>query len=263
MVNSTFKEENPCISADGLELYFASNRKGGYGGHDIWVTRRQTKHGFWGIPTNLGPTINTDMMDISPCIAADGLSLYLACYQRDREGCYDLFVTERATIEDPWGEPVRLEPDVNFEYNDVVPSISPNGLTLFYARGSVPSLAGLCMTTRATVLDLWEPAIGISSMYDCSNYDYAPSVSADGSTLFFESCRAGSFGESDIWQMSIEPVVDFNGDGIVSALDIAIMIAHWGEDYSLCDIGPTPLGDRIVDVHDLIVLTDHLCLEIP
>jgi len=81
------------------------------------------------------------MMDISPCIAADGLSLYLACYQRDSIGCYDLFVTKRATTENPWGEPVRLGPDVNFEYNDVVPSISADGLTLFYARRSVPSLA--------------------------------------------------------------------------------------------------------------------------
>lgn len=262
-VNSTAKEENPFISADGLELYFASNRKGGYGGHDIWVTRRQTMGDSWGRPTNLGPTINTGMMDISPCVAADGLSLYLACYQRDREGCYDLFMTERATTEDSWNEPVRLGPNVNFSYNDVVPSISANGLTLFYARGAVPSYAGLCMTTRSTVSDFWNPTIGISSMFDSSNYDYAPSVSADGSILYFESCRPGGYGDSDIWQMSIEPVVDFNGDGIVNVLDIAIMIDHWGEDYPLCDIGPTPLGDRIVDFHDLIVLTDHLCLEIP
>ncbi|MCP4261608.1 MAG: hypothetical protein GY774_29510 [Planctomycetes bacterium] len=263
IINSTAKEENPCISADGLELYFASNRKGGYGGHDIWITRRQTKQDLWGIPTNLGPTINTGMMDISPCITADGLSLYLACYQRDGIGCYDLFVSERMTVENPWSEPARLGPDVNFEYNDVVPSISADGLTLFYARGSVPSLAGLCMTTRATTSDFWGTSMGLHSKCDTSSYDYAPSVSADGSTLYFESCRAGSFGDSDIWQMSIEPVVDFNGDGIVSALDIAIMIAHWGQDHPLCDIGPTPLGDRIVDVHDLIVLTDHLCLEIP
>ena len=119
------------------------------------------------------------------------------------------------------------------------------------------------MTTRSTMFDSWGATIGLSSMFDSSSYDYAPSVSAEGTILYFESCRSGGFGDSDIWQMSIEPVFDFNGDGIVNALDIAIMIAHWGQDYPLCDIGPTPLGDRIVDVHDLIVLTDHLCLEIP
>jgi len=53
-------------------------------------------------------------------------------------------------------------------------------------------------------------------------------------------------------------VVDFNGDGIVDASDMCIMIDHWGENYSLCDIGPMPWGDGIVDVQDLIVLSEHL-----
>ncbi|MBL7189862.1 MAG: hypothetical protein ISS70_26330 [Phycisphaerae bacterium] len=62
----------------------------------------------------------------------------------------------------------------------------------------------------------------------------------------------------DLWQVSIEPVVDLNGDGIVDAADMCIIVDHWGENYSLCDIGPTPLGDGIVDVQDLIVLAEHL-----
>ncbi len=57
-------------------------------------------------------------------------------------------------------------------------------------------------------------------------------------------------------------IVDFNGDGIVDSADMCIMVDHWGEDYSLCDIGPTPFGDGIVDVQDLIVLAEHLFEEI-
>jgi len=53
-------------------------------------------------------------------------------------------------------------------------------------------------------------------------------------------------------------IVDFNGDGIVDSADMCIMIDHWGENYSLCDIGPMPWGDGVVDVQDLIVLADHL-----
>jgi hypothetical protein len=64
-----------------------------------------------------------------------------------------------------------------------------------------------------------------------------------------------------MWQAPIIPIVDFNGDGIVDALDMCIMVDHWGENYSLCDIGPTPLGDGIVDVEDLIVLAEHLFEE--
>ena len=53
-------------------------------------------------------------------------------------------------------------------------------------------------------------------------------------------------------------IIDFNGDGIVDSADMCIMVDHWGEDYSLCDIGPMPWGDGIVDVQDLIVLAEHL-----
>ncbi len=60
-----------------------------------------------------------------------------------------------------------------------------------------------------------------------------------------------------------EPIVDFNGDGIVDSADMHIMIDYWGTDESLCDIGPTPFGDGIVDVQDLIVLAEHLCEEFP
>jgi len=54
------------------------------------------------------------------------------------------------------------------------------------------------------------------------------------------------------------PILDFNGDGIVGVEDVVILTDHWGEDYSLCDIGPTPLGDGIVDAQDLIVLAEYI-----
>ncbi len=58
--------------------------------------------------------------------------------------------------------------------------------------------------------------------------------------------------------MSIIPVVDLNGDGIVDSADMCIMVDHWGTDEPLCDIGPMPWGDGIVNVQDLIVLAEHL-----
>ncbi|MEJ2702038.1 MAG: M56 family metallopeptidase, partial [Sedimentisphaerales bacterium] len=56
-VNSPSGEGAPCISADGLSLYFSSERPGGYGGSDLWVTTRQTRTAPWGKPINLGPTV--------------------------------------------------------------------------------------------------------------------------------------------------------------------------------------------------------------
>jgi hypothetical protein len=53
-------------------------------------------------------------------------------------------------------------------------------------------------------------------------------------------------------------ITDFNGDGIVDAADMCVMVDYWGTDEPLCDIGPIPWGDGIVDVQDLIVLAEHL-----
>ena len=93
--------------------------------------------------------------------------------------------------------------------------------------------------------------------------DGGPSISEDGLTLYFHSNRPGGSGGQDIWQASITPIVDLNGDGIVDAADMCIMVDNWGTDNRLCDIGPMPWGDGIVDVQDLIVLAEHLFEELP
>jgi hypothetical protein len=80
---------------------------------------------------------------------------------------------------------------------------------------------------------------------------------------FFSTRPGGLGGYGDIWQTEVHPVVDLNGDGIVDAADMVIVVDHWGTDNSLCDIGPMPWGDGIVDVQDLIVLAEHLFEEIP
>jgi hypothetical protein len=86
-----------------------------------------------------------------------------------------------------------------------------------------------------------------------------PDISSDGSTLFFTSDRPGGYGSWDAWQAKVIPITDFNSDGLVDTSDMCVMVNHWGENYSLCDIGPTPLGDGIVNIQDLIVLAEHMC----
>src|SRR3989442_8393823 len=59
-INSTFNDDGPALSKDGLSLYFRSDRpRGGMGGNDIWVSQRASRESPWGEPVNLGPTVNT------------------------------------------------------------------------------------------------------------------------------------------------------------------------------------------------------------
>ncbi len=93
------------ISADGLTVYFDSNRSGGNGGWDIWMAKRETVNAPWGEPVNLGPNVNNAGSQISPSISNDGLSLFY-----NNGGLQRISVTLRATTDDPWGPPVLLGP---------------------------------------------------------------------------------------------------------------------------------------------------------
>jgi len=92
-------------------------------------------------------------------------------------------------------------------------------------------------------------------MVNSKTIEWCGSVSADGSTLYFCSDRPQLWGACSIYRTSITPIVDFNGDGTVNEVEVQILLANWGKDEPLCDIGPTALGDGVVDMQDLAVLT--------
>jgi hypothetical protein len=260
-VNSSRIDGYASLSNDGLELYFSSSRTDGYGLQDIWVTARDNTRADWGTPVNLGPTINTSDYDMLPWITPDGLELY---FSSDRPGGYgrsDIWVAARTTANDEWGEPVNLGPVVNSTAGEHYPCLSPDGLVLFFSdydnasSGLRPGGYGrsdMWMTRRKSTADPWEPPVNLGPEVNTSNWNSQPRISPDGSVLYFTSSQ------SDIWQARILPIVDLNGDSIVDTEDMCIMVNHWGENYSLCDIGPTPFGDGIVDVQDLIILAEHL-----
>jgi len=77
-VNSSYNDSAPSLSAEGLLLFFESDRPGGSGNWDLWVATRQTAFEPFGPPVNLGPTVNSPYSDRAPSISADGLALYLS-----------------------------------------------------------------------------------------------------------------------------------------------------------------------------------------
>jgi hypothetical protein len=255
-VNSEFGDSGPCISADGLSLYFASDRPGTYGNYDIWVTNRPALNEPWGEPINLGQTVNSEAYDNHPSISADGLTLYFDSRRPGVSGGSDILVTTRATINEPWGEAVKLGPTINKSNPDLSPNISSDGLTLFYDVHILNR--DIRMTRRGTPDDDWCTPLNLEPPVNTLYDDTDPSISVDGSMLYFASYRPGGVGKQDLWQVPIEPVVDLNGDGIVDSADMGIMVDHWGENYPLCDIGPMPWGDGIVDDQDQKVLSEYL-----
>ncbi len=264
-VNTSARERGPRLSADDLSLLFHSNRPGGSGGTDLHIATRPTKEDAWGIPDNLGPTVNSSANDAGASISADGLELYFHSGRPGGFGERDIWVATRPTIHDDWGEPLNPGSTVNSSARNYGPNISPDGLTLFFYsnRPGGYGSTDIWMARRATIDDDWSESVNLSPIVNSSSADNAPAFSADGSMLYFHSNRPGGFGGYDLWQAPVIPIVDLNSDGIVDAADMCIIVDHWGTDEPLCDIGPMPWGDGIVDVQDLIVLAEHLFEEIP
>ncbi len=259
IMNTVYEEFDSNISADGLSLFFASDHPGGSGDFDLWVARRNTTDADWDIPVVLGPIVNSQYDDDGPSISADGLSLY---FSSNRPGIYgetDLWVTTRTTVNGVWGEPVNLGPTVNSLLWEARPSISADGLTLFFGSNQLDGsvFCDLYMATRKTTQGAWGTPVKLGPSVNSPDDEDWPRISADGRTLLFESDRPGGLGDWDLWQVSIEPVVDFNRDEKVDLTDFCKLAQYWLQDESSVDIGPTPLGDRIVDIHDLSVLAEY------
>jgi Tol biopolymer transport system component len=266
-VNSPSSEVSPSISADGLTLYFddfGGPRPGGVGGVDIWVTTRPTISDPWGIPVNLGSTFNSGALDGGPSISADGLALFLYSTRSGGYGSNDIWVARRPTTSDPWGTPVNLGPTVNTSSGDCCPSISADGRMLFCGSGRSGGVGSLDLwvATRPTASDLWGEPVNLGPTVNSPSDDDSVSISTDGSTIFFMSDRPGGVGNLDLWQAPIIPIVDFNGDEFVDTEDLLIMIDNWGTDEPMCDIGPMPWGDGVVDGADLEVLMSYWGQEI-
>ena len=262
-LNTSFDDGTPSISGDGLTLYFSSTRPGGSGSWDLWMTTRPSTSDRWGAPTNLGATVNSLNGETFPSISADGLELYFSEWDVIRPDGYgegDIWVTRRRTKEDPWGPPVNLGSIVNTEFREASPCIGPDGLTLFLWSQRPGGLGNsdMWITTRKTKEDPWEMPVNLGVPVNSPESDDLPNVTADGSMLYFSSSRAGGSGGYDLWQVPIIPIVDFNGDGASDYLDICDLVDHWGTYSPLYDIGPTPLGDGVVDEQDLIVLMEYV-----
>ena len=265
-VNSPYNDSYPSLSSDGLTLYFSdaysgSLRPGGLGGGDIWMTTRPSRSASWGAPVNMRAPINGPTLDISPAISGDSLTLVFTSNNRAGGiGSWDLWMSTRVSEQDPWGPPVNLGPTVNSGAWDGECGLSWNGLAVLFdsGRAGIVGAVDMWISTRKTLADPWDVALNLGPVVNSSSDDGTPRVSPDMRTLYFNSNRPGGFGSYDLLEAPIIPLVDFNGDGIVDVKDVVIITEHWGENYPLCDIGPMPWGDGIVDVQDLVVLTEYI-----
>jgi hypothetical protein len=240
LVNSTSTEQQPALSKDGLSLYFASNRPGGLGSFDIYVSRRACTDGCLWTAAELVPNVNTRFPDISPTLSRDGHQLFFSS-QRSNGHCTanpptvpqcdrDLWVSYRADVHNDadWQTPVNLgdgPTGINSSKEELAPSYfenDPEGYPQLFFNDGV-TIGGALLGGNIFVSQLidgtWskpeEPA-GLNT----TSSEQRPSISHNGLELYFWSDQDGAGrlwvasrgGVSDPWSAPVRVRFPFMPD---------------------------------------------------
>ncbi len=129
-INTKYFESHASISFDGTKLYFTSNRTGGYGNLDIYVSERTAK-GDWGPAVNLGPTINTPFNEDTPFITENDSELFFSSEGHNSMGGYDIFKSSRTDAD--WSQPSNMGFPINTADDDKFFQPMNNGENAYYS----------------------------------------------------------------------------------------------------------------------------------
>ena len=128
-INTKHWEPSAFISADGNTLYFISNKPGGFGGRDLYISK-MTSDGDWGKAENMGANINTPYDEDAPFIHPDGVSLSFSSNGHNTMGGFDIF-TSLLSDDGKWSEPINVGYPVNTTDDDAFYVVSPNNKTAY------------------------------------------------------------------------------------------------------------------------------------
>jgi len=200
-INTSFAENHPFLSKDGLSLYLTSDRTGSMGSQDLWVARRACEDCAWETPVNLGPVINTASLDAGSDLSNDGHSLYFFSNRPGGVGGNDVYVSHRGNTGDDlgWETPQLLGSEVNSFADENAPTFHDN--QLYFTRGNAAlQQQDLYVVPIKHDGEIGGPAVALSDLNHPAANDAAPVVRTDGKEIFFQrGFPAGGFGFADLW----------------------------------------------------------------
>ncbi len=286
-------ESIECFSYDGLEIYISSyNREGGYGEHDLWVLKRASINEDWGPPENLGPTVNSPNPDGFASISADGLTLYFDSNCPGGYGGWDIYITTRATKNDPWGDAVVAPKPINRTGNaaDLEPWISPDGLEIYFTADRAGGYGNMdiWVARRTTEAAQWKTPVNLGPVVNSEYQEQYLSLSPDGLLLLFcdwcglsDTPRPGGCGGGDMWMsrratasdpwqtpVNLGPTVNTPGFEYAPRISADGSMLHFAsvqsDDLTTWENWQAPIlpivdfnADEAVDLADLVLLIDN------
>ena len=201
-INSAYNDFCPSPLRDGHGFMFVSNRPGGCGGADIYLTRYDPVNG-WQEPINLGCGVNSSADEAGPVVSfaeTGPPTLYFSSTREDGPGGSDIYMsqmTDKGSF-----ERAELVPGVNSDYEDMQPSVRRDGRELVFASNR-PGGVGttnfdIWSVVRDSISEAWSSAVNLGPSVNSTANETRPSLSWDAKTLLFGSTRPGD-GASDLY----------------------------------------------------------------
>jgi hypothetical protein len=166
----------------------------------------------WSAPVHLDAPINSPFRELGAALSPDELSLYFGSNRPDptAQGAFDIWVSHRACLECPWGDPVNLGPNINSPGGDGSPMLSHDGLLLFFSGSRAGGQGGedIWVARRTDPNDdlSWGPPVNlgpdVNTPANEGGPDYVPALAAEGANLYFDR-QGTTVAGADIYQVSV------------------------------------------------------------
>jgi Tol biopolymer transport system component len=152
----------------------------------------------WTKPKNLGEVVNSTSNEYHPAISNDGRSLYISSDRAGSFGNNDIWVSQRANLDAPWGRPMHLGPNINTPFNEFAPAFSSDGHWLFFSRATSAGSndPAIWSSYRRDIDDdfAWEKAVKLAGEINQPDFDQnAPTFFHDEetgiTTIYFNSFK--------------------------------------------------------------------------
>jgi hypothetical protein len=191
--STTDVEDDPVLSADLLELYFASNRTDSVGGQDIYVARRGDRSAPWGAVERVANVSSTNS-DNTPALSSDGLELWVVSNRPGGPGGEDIFVSVRGSTTAPWPTPV-LVPELSSPNLDRGPAPFADDLRMVIHSNRPGALGDTDFfeTTRATRSAAWTTPVPLRTL-NTPDAEIHAWLSPCGLHIFFQAARGAMSG---------------------------------------------------------------------
>jgi Tol biopolymer transport system component len=194
-INSADMDQLPALAPNGLSLYFSSNRAGGQGLQDIYVSQRATLSSAWGAPQNLGTTLNTSSNDTVSTISLDGREMFMQSNRAGGAGLVDIYLSTRTDPNNDfgWTAPVNIGAVLNTASNDYFGNLfidpANSGGTLFFNSDRAGGQGGndIYQSTRNADGTFNAPVL-VSELNSPLNEERT-TISRDGLEILFSSNR--------------------------------------------------------------------------